>query len=334
MLAALRREVTSTPSEITLEGVPAYFLGRDGALLRALADSPWPPRTSMGIQTFAPAWLERMGRSGFGDRGTVERVVALAHSLGATTSGDLLLNLPGQTVDAMLEDVRIAVETGLDQICVYHLVLFEGLGTEWSRDPAMLASRPDNERACASWLRVREELLARGFVQTTLTNFERGEVHRSERRFRYEEHSFAPWAYDALGFGPGAISTNDAAHKRLNLESAADYVAAIDAGRGAVARAFDYGPVDRDLLFLTRGLARTRLSLRHLAAPEHFWSQITACREEGLLLVDGDSIELTPRGMFYADSVTGLLASNRASELAADAKLHLRVNDAREFSMG
>ncbi len=68
-----------------------------------------------------------MGRSGFGNARTFRDVVEYAHERGLTTSGDLLFNQPSQSLAEMLEDVDQAIESGLDQICLYHLVLFQGL---------------------------------------------------------------------------------------------------------------------------------------------------------------------------------------------------------------
>ncbi|MCA9610158.1 MAG: radical SAM protein, partial [Myxococcales bacterium] len=285
IVSALRRRIGSSVEEITLEGVPAYFLGRDGALLRTLVETGWPPRISMGVQTFDREWLDRMGRAGFGDRETVREVVARARSLGATTSADLLVNLPGQPYAAMSRDVHTAMELGLDQICVYHLVLSEGLGTAWSRDPALLASLPPNDVACDQWLRLRRELLDAGYEQTTLTNFER----RGARRFVYERRSFAPWDHDALGFGPGAISTFDGL-KTIHVGASRAYVAWMDAGRSPVSKRFDYTPADLDVLYLTRGLATTRVALSRLAAPESFMDAIVACEDEGLVALEAGEL--------------------------------------------
>ena len=55
----------------------------------------------------------------------------------------------------MEDDVDRAVDIGLDHLGLYHLVLFAGLGTEWSRDPALVAALPTNEDAAVNWLVLR-----------------------------------------------------------------------------------------------------------------------------------------------------------------------------------
>src|SRR5262249_28479980 len=78
-------------SEVTLEGVPAYFVKRRPLLVDILREEI-PARhfrLSMGIQTFDPARLRQMGRLAFGDAATFAEVVALGHHHGFTVSADL-----------------------------------------------------------------------------------------------------------------------------------------------------------------------------------------------------------------------------------------------------
>lgn len=314
-------------AEVTFEGVPAYFTGKRAALLDVLADLPARQRRlSMGVQSFDAGWLRRMGRSMFGGPELIGGVVKTAHARGWTTSGDLLINLPGQTTEAMIADVRTAIELGFDQVCVYHLVLHEDLGTAWSEDPAMLAARPDNETAFASWSRVREHLLSNGFVQTTLTNFERAEVNASERRFRYEDCSFRPERYDGLGFGPSGITTltqpdGRGAAKFVNATDAHDYTARVTRQAAGFDRRFSYAPEDLRLLHVTRTLSRLALDRDVYRArfgtdvvADHT-SAFDALASAGLVEVDAASVRLTPRGMFYADTVAGLIAWQRSAVL-------------------
>src|SRR5205085_10704841 len=115
-------------------------------------------RVSMGIQTFDEGRLGQMGRLAFGTAETFRAVVEEAHARAFPASADLLFNLPHQTLAAMERDVDAAVGLGLDHLGLYHLVLFRGLGTEWSRDESKLAGLPSNEEAAEKWLALRERL--------------------------------------------------------------------------------------------------------------------------------------------------------------------------------
>ncbi len=325
LFRAVSTYARTADAEVTLEGVPSLFTSWLYAPLRWLEGLPVRSRRiSMGVQSFDPKQIERMGRSAFGDRRTVEGLVRRAQSGGVATSCDLLFDLPFQPRAGMLDDVTQAVEAGLDQVCLYHLVLYEGLGTPWSKDASILAALPSTEAAVDNWLALREALLAAGYVQTTLTNFERREAHESRRRFLYEEASFTPETYDALGVGPLSVSTFiDLASRRAVKLARAKGVGALPWSIDDLS--FNYDEADVSLLFFTRMLARTELSraawrrvfgrdvtLDHGAA-------IAACTARGLVTLDDDALRLTPRGMFFADAVAGTASAPRVAELRAGA---------------
>jgi oxygen-independent coproporphyrinogen-3 oxidase len=325
LVEALEESFVLRDSEVTLEGVPRYFLLHEGALLDTLAGMKVRHRRlSMGVQTFDPEWLERMGREAFGDSECIQQVVDTAHARGFTVSADLLFNLPGRTLEQTLEDVRAAMAMGFDQLCVYNLVLTPELETGWARDPALVGNMPDPETACRNWLEVRRVLLEGGFVQTTLTNFERREVAETPRRFLYEPASFDPATWDAIGFGPAAISTFTSADRRSawkwsNAPDAADYLERVKKETMAVTHLFEYAPEDLRLLHLTRNLARLSIDRAGYEAffgtpvEADFGAQVEVLAEAGLL--EHSTLALTPRGMFFADSVAGLLAANRVAQL-------------------
>ncbi len=308
-------------AEVTLEGVPAYFVQRKPLLMDVLTEE-MPARhfrLSMGVQTFDEVWLRRMGRLAFGTAETFAQVVETAHARGFTVSADLLFNLPGQSLAQMRQDVEHAQHIGLDHLGLYHLVLFRGLGTAWSRDPALLAGLPTNEQAAEHWLALRQLLLEGGFVQTTLTNFERPCCRGDGRRFVYEELSFQADRYDMAGFGPGAISFAAAPSftsglKTLNPDAAAAYMAAVRSGGSPFDRIFAYNSTDLRIFHLTRRLAALEIDRRAYARLfrtdplTDFAGEFEALLDEDLVTVTTSAIRPTPRGMFYADSIAAQFA--------------------------
>jgi oxygen-independent coproporphyrinogen-3 oxidase len=338
-------------AEVTLEGVPAYFLRKPRLLdimQKELEARQY--RLSMGVQTFDEARLKEMGRAAFGTPDTFREVVELGHKLGCTTSADLLFNLPGQSLDEMKDDLRRALDLGLDHVGLYHLVLFRGLGTPWAGDEDMLDALPENERAAENWQALRELLLARGCTQTSLTNFEQGRYRHRAERYRYEECSFKPDEFEAIGFGPAAISyaaTKDFAFglKAMNPAGADEYRAAVEARRRVWNKAFVYRPLDQKVLWLTRRLAALdidRARYRELFGADvltDFGDEIAAAQAAGLLDVTAHVIRPTPRGMFFADSVAAVLASpairaqreSGVARVGTDAPKEL-LHDARENS--
>lgn len=312
-------------AEVTLEGVPAAFLNRKPLLVDILREE-LPARhfrISMGIQTFDVEQLRRMGRLGFGDGDTFREVVQLGHARGFTVSGDFLFNLPGQSPGAMRDDLRRAAEIGLDHLGLYQLVLFRGLGTTWSQDPAMIAALPARDAAIENWLSLKELLEGLGFDQTTLTNFERRSLRDAPRRFLYEECSYHPEFHEMVGFGPSAISVagDDAsAVKAINPDGADAYIEAVDRGAATWDRAFVYTRRDLRVFHLTRRLAALEIDrqiYRDTFGTDplaDFPREFAALEAEGLIETSEDAIRPTPRGMFYSDSIAGLLAWRRLAE--------------------
>lgn len=325
-------------AEVTLEGVPANFLKGKPRLLDVMQKviEARQYRLSMGIQTFNEARLKEMGRAAFGTPDTFREVVELGHSLGFTTSADLLFNLPGQTLDEMRDDLRRALDLGLDHLGLYHLVLFRGLGTAWATDEDKLDALPENEAACTNWLALRELLLARGFTQTSLTNFEQGRYRNRSERYQYEECGFRPDEYEMVGFGPSALSYTATANfsngvKVMNPNLADAYRDAVTGGQRVWDKAFVYRKLDQKVLWLTRRLAALHIDRLRYAALfgtdllADFGEEIEAARGAGLLEVTADAICPTPRGMFYADAVAAVLAAKairasreRLAPVAAD----------------
>ncbi|MFO0888988.1 MAG: Fe-S oxidoreductase [Isosphaeraceae bacterium] len=308
--------------EVTLEGVPAAFLRQEPRLIDVLGEEipARHYRLSMGMQTFDERTLSRMGRLGFGTEATFARVAELGHDRGFTVSGDLLFNLPGQDLLDMTEDLKKAVAIGLDHIGLYHLVMFRGLGTEWSRDPVLLASLPRNHEASDNWLALRGFLLSRGFHQTTLTNFEREQYRGDPRRFIYEEMSFRPDRFDMLGLGPSGISYcggDQRALKAINPDGSAEYLGRVESGEATWNREFLYSPQDARILYLTRRLSGLEIDRRAYqglfgADPiEDFREHFEAFEAEGLVDVTPLEVRPTPLGVFYADSMAGILARDR-----------------------
>lgn len=326
-------------AEITLEGAPVYFSSRREALLDLLEThfGEGSVRLSMGVQSFQDKQIAAMGRQHLGSPEAVARAVQAAQRRSMTTSADLLIHLPGQTLEEMLEDVERASDLGFSQICLYHLVLFRGLGTPWSRDRGKLASLPDNPQAFANWLQVRQRLLELGYRQKTLTNFER------QGHYRYEECSYQPARFDGVGFGPEALSCFTdlrarMAVKWMNQARGSDYRQAMQQAQGARSRCFVYGEIDLKLLFLTRSLARLAVS-RALYRQTYgsdlvadFQEPWQALREAGLVEWDAEELRLSERGMFFSDSVVGLLAADRIAELRRSPQA--AMEDAPVFRMG
>jgi len=308
-------------AEVTLEGVPAHFIKRRPLLLDILQEELQARhfRISMGVQSFSRSWQIKMGRAGFGDSELFGQVVEMAHSRNITVSGDLLFNLPGQSLSEMLADLAIGSQMGFDQLCLYHLVLFRGLGTVWSRDAELVSSLPDNDAAVTNWQALRDAMLQQDFYQSTLTNFERSAVGNDSRRYIYELCSFEPGSHDMLGFGPSAISYSlradgHTALKSMNPESSSEYMQALKTSLPFWSRYFDFDLESFRLLYVTRQLSKLSIqrdayrALLGTNVLSDFADEWKALSGQKLIEIDDACIRLTARGMFFSDTVASVLS--------------------------
>ena len=309
LVRALGSSFNLDEAELSLEGTPHLFERLLSSHLKNLAaQKTQTQRISIGVQTFDEGFLRQMGRQAFGSVSTVKKLVKKARSLSIATSADLLFNLPGQTPAQMDHDLDLALSCDLDQICLYNLVLYEGLGTPWSKQPSMVQAMRNNDEACGSWLHLRERLLRAGYVQTTLTNFERADVAAGPTRFRYELASFSPERTDGLGIGPLGLSTFVSPREQRGLKLLRrKSIAGTPWSRQDLL--FEYDAQTLPLLFFTRSLAKTRVDGSLWPASfgacltDAFAEPLAACIEAGLVTPHPEDIVLSPAGMFYADAV-------------------------------
>ena len=187
---------------------------------------------------------------------------------------------------------------------------------------------PDNETACANWIALREALLQGGYVQSTLTNFERGDVANGPRAFRYERLSFSPEATDALGFGPLSLSmfVDSAARRAVKLQRSKDLRHPPFTDGDLY---FPLDEADLRLLFVTRSLAKGAFEqgayqqLCGSAFERDFGPSSRLLVDEGLLQIEGARVALTPRGMFFSDAVVATFTA-QADLRRGGAGIHTR----------
>ncbi len=302
-----------TNAEITLEGVPKYFANENYKYVSIMCNefSQSNYRLSMGIQTFDEKILQSMGRQNFGDETCIKKIVDKVKDIRFKVSGDLLFNLPNQSLDKMKNDVRKLIDLNFDQISLYHLVMFRTLGTEWAKDREMLAALPNNNESLLNWLTLKELLENYGYRQTTLTNFEKENSH-----FEYEPNVFHPELNNWLGFGPSAISVLcdrkfDRAVKFINHETSSEYN---QDDKIFWKKYFLFDEIDMKVLFITRKIALLCVDKRNYEKlfsskiDNDFAEEIYYLQLEGLIHNNDNEIVVTPKGMFFSDTVAGVFA--------------------------
>lgn len=199
LLEGIRARVAlAGDAEITLEANPG---SADQDRFRGFRQAG-VNRLSIGVQSFAPEKLRRLGR--IHDREQALKAVAAARAAGFDNINlDLMFGLPEQTVTAALDDLATAIALGPKHLSFYQLTVEPN--TRFYKDPPRL---PD-EDTVEAMQRACQALLAR-------QGYRRYEVSAyAQTDFRCR-HNLNYWQFgDYLGIGAGA-------HGKLT-----------DAGRGA-----------------------------------------------------------------------------------------------------
>ena len=164
-------------------------------------------RVSLGIQAREPAQLRFLGR----EHSATEALaaLALAQTIFARVSIDLIYGLPDQTPGSWQAALQQLLGLGLDHLSLYQLTIEAGtvFHTRWRRGDVLTGS---------------DDLVAGLFEMTNATMEEAGlaayEVSNYARNGHECQHNLTYWqAQDWLGIGPGAHSRFDHQGQRIGL---------------------------------------------------------------------------------------------------------------------
>jgi oxygen-independent coproporphyrinogen-3 oxidase len=208
--------------EVTLEANPGAsdaerFAGYRGAGVN---------RLSVGIQSFDPATLARLGRAH--DGATARRAIERAREAGfENVSADFIYGVHGQSLESARRDAEQAVELGTDHLSAYALTLdSESLAEEvplakqLARGEVVLP--PDGE-VIAMQRAVSDVYRQAGLERYEISNYARPGYH--------SRHNATYWTggdWLALGVGAtGSVGT----HRYANHRSAERYLDVVDAGQ-------------------------------------------------------------------------------------------------------
>jgi oxygen-independent coproporphyrinogen-3 oxidase len=286
----------SPDAEITLETNPETVDREKLERFRAAGVN----RISFGVQSFQDDELKRLGRIHSASRARA----AVREARGAgfdNVSLDLMMWLPGQSVETWLGNVDALVEAAPDHASLYLLELYPNapLKEEMARGGWSLA--PD-EDAAEMYLRAMERLERAGLDQYEISNV--------ARPGRASGHNLKYWTDgEWLAFGCGAHSTRDGVRWK-NVSATGDYIERVTSGADIVTERRVLSANERleEALFtglrLTTGLDIEAAGARYGA---NVWDRYGQALEpflhEQWLVRDGPRLRLTRRGMLMANEV-------------------------------
>jgi oxygen-independent coproporphyrinogen-3 oxidase len=286
-------------AEITLEANPGTV---DATSLRSYR-AAGVNRLSLGVQSFAPRLLERLGRDHTPEES--EAAVAAARDAGIhNVSVDLIFAVPGSTLADWRHDLDRAIALEPAHVSAYALTFEENTPFHaWRRSGRIQAVDEDDDAAMAEHTAAR--LPAAGYARYEISSWARPE--------RASAHNQAYWdGSHYLGIGAGAHSFDAGpadARRWSNVRHPRAYMDAVASGARAIAQV---EPLDVERLrsdFVFTGLRRLagvdggRFADRFGMPLAIAFPQVHGLVRNGLLEWSEDRLRLSPHGLRFADTV-------------------------------
>ena len=286
-------------AEVTLEANPGTVTA---ATLRAYRGAG-VNRISLGVQSFAPRLLERLGRDHGPDDSAA--AVAAAREVGFTNvSLDLIFAVPGSTLADWAHDLERAISMQPDHVSAYALTFEEGTPYHaWRRTGRLHAVDDDDEATMAEHTATR----------LAVAGYERYEISSWARPGRASRHNQRYWdGSHYLGIGAGAHSFDAGPHRAArwsNLRHPTAYMNAVAAGASPVAERRSLGLDEARSDFVFTGLRRlvgvddSRFAARFGLGLGEAFPQVPTLVRDGLLEWRGRNLRLSAHGLRFADTV-------------------------------
>ena len=297
-------DVADAP-EITLETNPETATERRLEAFRHAGIN----RISFGVQSFADAELQRLGRIHCAAR--ARDAIREARRAGfGNVSLDLMFWLPGQTLASWIRTVDEAIALQPDHLSLYLLELYpnaplkEAIArqTEGGGPGASSWQQAADDLAADMYLQALERLDAAGFVQYEISNVARPGSH--------SRHNVKYWqGGDWIGFGCGAHSTVDGMRWK-NIASTIEYVDRMTIGQSAALDRHRLSAQERleEALFtglrLTAGVDAGNFERRYGVEPWfRYHMDLEPFVDAGYMWRDGRRFGLTRPGMLVANEI-------------------------------
>jgi oxygen-independent coproporphyrinogen-3 oxidase len=201
----------------------------------------------------------------------------------------------------------VAIALAPHHVSCYQLTVHEGTPFATARHRGLLRELAGDSQATL-FLAVHEALAAGGYPAYEVSNFARSDEHRSRHNTKYWRH--LPY----LGLGPSAHSF-DGAVRWWNLRDWREWARAVEEGgcRRAGSETLSARELALEALLLglrtADGIDLERFAVRHGVDLLDRNRELAARAErEGLLVVEGNRVRPTVRGMAVADALAASFA--------------------------
>ncbi|NIE97735.1 radical SAM family heme chaperone HemW [Acinetobacter sp. Tr-809] len=252
-------------------------------------------RLSLGVQSFDPEHLQRLGRIHSANN-ALDAIQQARQAGFERVNVDLMHGLPQQTEEQALTDLRLAVEQGATHISWYQLTIEPN--TVFFRTQPVL---PQDE--------VLEHIQEKGEAYLKANGYVNYEVS-AWRKEQPSAHNLNYWQFgDYLAIGAGAhgkVTRPDGVYRFQKTRLPKDYLAKVPAEH------VQMKPIEAEelpfefmmnALRLNDGIAAASYAQRTGLALEDLNETLHQLREKKLLIADQDRIACTEQGHIFLNSV-------------------------------
>ena len=303
LLTLLRTLLPIEPlAEITLEANPGTFEAEKFRAFRAAGIN----RLSVGIQSFNPVHLQRLGR--IHDDQEARRAVEIALTHFENVNLDLMYALPGQSLEQAVADIDTAIGFGVQHISAYHLTLEPN--TLFHAQPPPL---PDDDLAASMQSAIEVQLGSAGYKHYETSAF--------AQKHQTCQHNLNYWYFgDYLGIGAGAhskLTTQDGVVRQMRYKQPKAYMEQAQAGQAIheqqLVPAGELGfEFMMNALRLNAGFPQA-LFQAHTGLPlQVIERQLQAAEARGLLQRDLQRLQPTPLGQRFLNDLLQLFLQEKA----------------------
>jgi oxygen-independent coproporphyrinogen-3 oxidase len=307
LFAALRTEFQLTPdAEITVECAPAQIAD---ATLAALAEAG-VNRVSLGVQSFIDREAHSSGR--LHNRAAVLNDLQRLRSAGITNLNlDLIAGLAGQTFASWDESLAVLLDTGIPHASIYMLEVDEDsrLGREMLSGGARYHAElvPSDDAIAGMYETALERLAASGpgasLAQYEISNFSRPNL-ASRHNLRYWQRR----PYLGLGLDASSMLLDSESAYALRSKTTDDLKLYLEDTESPETAWLSPDRRHEEAWFLglrmNSGVDATALAAEfgnNRVAPA--LEAVNRLTHDGLLVIEGDRIRLTPQGRLLSNDV-------------------------------
>ena len=286
----------ASDAEITIEANPATI---DIEQLKSIRQTGYN-RISIGVQSFDKAELKLLDRAHGPEE--IHSTVDRARKAGFDNlSLDLMFAVPNQSLSSWESNLNKALEKNPEHLSTYNLTIEQGTAFSKLQSNGKLIM-PDDDHQLELYKRTIERLTKKGFHHYEISNF--------ARRGKECKHNITYWENkNTLGLGAGASSyMNGTRFKNINLP--AHYIRQVKEKKIAVEHSETLEPrqaMGETIMLglrLLQGISIHQFEKRfQISFINLFRNIISSLKEKELVIIEKDYLRLSPKGLFWADSV-------------------------------